>query len=270
MSEKLENDGRTLLRRSGQAWFIVALVGQAAFILFILGFYGPPTFSGDFQSWNNKELITGHVSGDSAGNIMFAIHVLLAAVITFGGVIQLIPFLRNRYRALHRWNGRLFILIAYIMALGGMWLTFVRGSYLSPINAVSVVLNAVLIILCATFALRFARIRQYSAHYRWAMRTFMVVNGVWFFRLGIMAWVIINQGPLGMNNTLSGPADIMLLFGSYLIPLAVLQVYFAAQHATTVRLRYFAVGVVMLSTLTTAIGVFGAIMFMWLPALTGA
>jgi len=270
MSETLEKNGAGLLRRSGQAWFAVALVGQFAFVAFILGFFGPSTLSGDLQAWNDKDHITGHVPGDMAGNIMFAVHVFLAAVITLGGVIQLIPALRNRYRAFHRWNGRLFIFIAFVMALGGLWLTWVRGSYLSMISGLATTLNGILVIVCATLALKYARDRQYAAHYRWAMRTFMAVNGVWFFRLAIMAWVIINQGPVGMNNSLSGPADIMLLFVSYLAPLAVLQLYFMAQDAERVRFRYFAVSIVMASTLLTAIGIFGAVMFMWLPPLSSA
>ena len=255
------------LARSAQIWFGVALLGQLAFVLFIVGFYGTRTLVGDFEGWNDKELITGHVQGDFTGNLMFALHVLLAVVISIGGVLQLIPRIRNRFRGFHRWNGRVFMLVAFFLALGGLWMTWVRGSHLSVISGVSVSLNAVLILVFATLALRHARSKKFARHRQWALRTFMVVNGVWFFRLGIMAWVLINQGPVGMNHTLSGPADIVLSFGSYLIPLAVLELYLIAQAHRRQLVKVFATVGVGLATVITAVGVFGATAFMWWPVM---
>ncbi len=37
-------------------------------------------------------------------------------------------------------------------------------------------------------ALRYALARNIDAHKRWAVRTFIVVSGVWFFRVGLMLW----------------------------------------------------------------------------------
>ena len=55
-----------------------------------------------------------------------------------------------------------------------------------------------------------------------------------------MAWIIINQGPLGMNATLSGPADVALAFSSYPLPLACLELYFWAQSSASARIKYLA------------------------------
>lgn len=257
--------GRTLLRWSGMIWLAVAIAGQAAFVAFILAYYGTRTAAGNFESWNDKSLITGHVRGDTTGNIMFALHVLLAAYVTVGGLIQLIPALRVRYRALHRLNGRAYIATACFMALGGLWLTWARGSYLSVISGVSVSLNGVLILVFAALALQFARQGRYEQHRRWAMRTFMVVSGVWFFRVFLMAWIVLNGGPVGMNSTLSGPADLAIQFGSYLIPLAGLEVYFLAQRSTSSAMKFAASSLVFGLTLLMAAGIAGAILFMWLP-----
>ena len=93
----------------------------------------------------------------------------------------------------------------------------------------------------------------------------MVVNGVWFLRVAIMGWVVVSGGGLGMNRTLSGPADIVLQFGSYLIPLAALEVYLRAQRSARPVVKRLAAGLVIAMTVVTAVGAVGATLFMWGP-----
>jgi len=262
----ISSEGR-LLRRSGLAWFVVATVGQAAFIWMIVAHYGRKSLAGDPAGWNDKPLIKGYVPGDAAGNLMFAVHVLLAAVVTLGGLFQLVPAIRRRAPALHRWNGRLFFVTAYVMALGGLWLTWARPTYLSLISAISVSINGALILIFATLAWRMAVAGKLDAHRRWAMRAFLVVNGVWFLRVLIMAWVLVSGGGLGMNRTLSGPADVVLQFGSYLLPLAVLEAYLRARGAGAAT-RRVTIGLMVVATLLTAVGVLGAVILMWGPYMT--
>ena len=261
---KAETQGHDLLARAGQLWFLVAAAGQGAFIWMIVAHYGRKTWAGNFAGWNDKPIIKGYVAGDSAGNAMFAIHVLLAAIVTLGGLLQMMPAIRSKAPALHRWNGRLFFVVATIMALGGLWLTWGRHTYLSLISGLAVSLDGGLILVCALFAWRSALRRDFGAHRRWAMRAFMVVNGVWFLRVGIMAWAVTSGG-LGMNDILSGPADIVLQFGAYLVPLAVLEIYELGRGSSDASLRHAASGVVLLMTIVTLVGVGGAIAFMWAP-----
>ncbi|MEO1037648.1 MAG: DUF2306 domain-containing protein [Pseudomonadota bacterium] len=234
---------------------------------FIVGYYGSRTLRGNFAAWNDKSLIDGYIAGDLAGNLMFISHVLLAVVVVLGGLVQLVPAIRKHAINVHRWNGRVFLAVSSFLALGGLWLTFGRGTALSTVSAIATAINALLILVFAGLAWRYARRRQIDLHRRWALRTFMVVSGVWFIRIGLMGWIIINQGPVGMNRTLSGPADIAIVFGSYLIPLAVLEVYLRAKRSTRALQKALAVGVVGLSTAFTAVGVFGAIVLLWLPDL---
>ncbi len=259
--------GETMLRRAGLIWFLTAAAGQAAFIYFIVVYYGGRTLAGDFAGWNDKPIITGHVPGDRMGNVMFALHVLPAAIITLGGLLQLIPQIRNRWPAWHRWNGRLFLFIAYGMACTGLILTWGRGTYLSVISGIAISLDGVLILIFGALAWRLAVKGDFDAHRRWAMRTFMVVNGVWFFRVGIMAWLILNQGPVGMTENLDGPADIALAFGCYLIPLAVLELYFAAQRSETPGPKYAVAALVFVMTGVMSVGIFGTVALMWGPFL---
>ena len=256
--------GKTLLHRSALAWILIAAVGQGAFIWMIVAHYGHKTFSGNFAGWNDKPLIKGYVPGDHAGNAVFAAHVLLAAIVTLGGLLQFVPAIRRRAPSFHRWNGRPFFIVAYVMALSGLWLTWIRHTYLSLISGIAVSVDGILILLFATIAWRLALKHDFSAHRRWAMRTFMVVNGVWFLRVGIMAWALTTGG-LGMNDTLSGPADIVLQFGAYLVPLAVLEIYFRGQTSSHASARYLVSGLVLLMTVVTTAGVSGAVAIMWSP-----
>ena len=96
------------LGRAATFCYLTIAAGQLLFLAFILLYYYARTLSGNFAGWNDKPIITGYVAGDTAGNIFFAVHVLLAAVITFGGLVQLFPVIRNCWPALHRWNGRLY------------------------------------------------------------------------------------------------------------------------------------------------------------------
>lgn len=257
-----------LLRKMGVAWFAVAVVGQGIFIAYILAFYGPRTASGDYAAWNDRQLIMGYAEGDGFGNFMFAVHVFLAAVMTFGGVLQLLPALRRRMPAVHRWNGRLFLLTSLILAIGGMWMATIRGASLSWQSELIISMNAVLIIIFAGYTVRHAVARNIAVHERWAMRLFMVANGVWFFRLTLMAWVLINQGPVGMNASLSGPGDIAAALGSYVLPLVGLEIYQAGKRSNSALVKMTVVAVTVVFIGLTALGIGGATAFMWLPSLT--
>lgn len=258
---------RSALRRAAIAWFLVAAVGQAAFIGFILAFYGSRTIAGNYAAWNDKPLIDGYVAGDHPGNAVFAAHVLLAALVTLGGLMQLVPAIRRRFPAVHRWTGRSFLVIACFMALSGVWLAVARGTYLSVISAVAILINGVLILAFAVLAWRYARKRRFDLHRAWALRTFMVVSGVWFLRVGLMGWVIVSGGGVGMNRTMSGPADIVLTFGSYLVPLAVLELYFAAERSHRPAAKIATAVLILAASAFMALGVFGTVTFMWGPYL---
>src|SRR4051794_1285179 len=79
-----------VLGRTAQLWFIAAVLGQWAFLHYIVAFYDAAALRHDFAAWNrNTFLLKGYVPGDTAGNLAFAAHVLLAAIVTLGGALQL-------------------------------------------------------------------------------------------------------------------------------------------------------------------------------------
>ena len=78
---------------------------------------------------------------------MVGSHLLLAAIIIIGGPLQIIPKVREYAPTFHRWNGRLYILTAFIISLSGLYMVWIRGSIGGMIQHISISINAFLIIL---------------------------------------------------------------------------------------------------------------------------
>jgi hypothetical protein len=267
----LDSVAERSLKAAAAFWFGMAVIGQWAFLLYLVAFYGPSTFSGDFQSWTRNTFpLKSYVAGDSAGNLAFATHALLAAVISLGGTIQLVPQIRKRAIAVHRWIGRLFLPTAFVLAVSGLYMIWVRNRSGASLGGVAVTLNAVLIIAFGGLAWRAARARDIAAHRRWALRTFLVANAQWFIRIGVFAWIIVNRGPVGIGSNFDGPVIRFASFGCYLVPLAVLELYLGAKRSRGPRRRLGMAGALVLLTLFMGTGIFGVAMAQWLPSVKAA
>jgi uncharacterized membrane protein len=253
------------LRQAARGWFAATLIGQLMFAAFIIAFYHVRIASGDWAGFNDKPLITGHVPGDTAGNGQFALHVWLAAIMTLAGLLQLPPVVRRRWPRLHRWSGRAFLASAAVLALGGLWLTWGRGSYLTVTGAVAISLDSLLILGCGAMALATARARDFAAHRRWALRTFIVASGVWFMRVGYIAWGLVTGGA-GIARGMSGPFDLIWAFATHLLPLAVLELYLRAERGPPGGQRAMAAGLWLANAIILG-GSIGAWLLMWSPYL---
>ena len=247
-------------------WLSVAVIGQLLFVYYMTVHYGGSAIQGDFAAWGKSSLM-GYVEGDAVGNTVFAAHIVLAIVLSLGGFLQLIPALRNRYRALHRWNGRLFFSASLLIAFGGLYLVWVRGATLGLHGALGISLNAALMIAFSVIAARYAMARNITLHRRWALRAFIVANGVWFFRVGLMAWIILNMGPRGVTENLDGPFDRFWALGNFLLPLAILELYLWVKDQAGTRGTWAMSVLLGIFTLIMALGLAGAFGFAWLPHL---
>jgi hypothetical protein len=256
-----------LLTRAGFSWFVAASIGQTLFLAYILGFYGPSAATGHFERWSrHRQVIDGYVAGDIVGNIQFGAHILMAAILTYGGMVQLWPGLRNRFRAFHRWNGRVFATAALLASFGGLWLVWIRGSRIDLASGIGISLNALLIIFFIFMVVKRARERNFVSHQVWAMRAFLAVSGVWFLRVGIMAFGLITSGALGMPSSYTEGFFPIWSFGSYLVPLAVYQVYIWAKSKGGVVAQRSVSALLFLVTGLSGVGIFGAALVMWWPA----
>lgn len=259
-------DSIKALTYSARFWFVVAAIGQLLFAFYIAMLYGGAVVRGDLTGWS-KVMPRGYIPGDTLGNITIGLHLLFAFTLTVGGLLQLIPQVRATAPTFHRWNGRFFIIGSIVAAIGGLYLLWVRGTVGDTSQHLGTSLNALLILIFAALAWRYAVQRDFVTHRRWALRLFLAVSGVWFFRVGLMAWILIHQKPVGFDGkTFTGPFLTFLTFAQTLIPLLVLECYFLAQRKTTSKgVRYAIAFGIFVATLVTALGVVGAGMIMWLP-----
>jgi chromate transport protein ChrA len=205
------------LAMAARFWFVVAVAGQWMFAYYIAALYGGSALRGHWEVWN-KRMSHGHGPA-TIGDIAMVVHLFLAAAITFGGPLQLIPQLRRRLPKFHRWNGRVYAVALFIAAIAALYMVWFRGTAGDFSQHVGVSLDAVLIMIFAVVAVRYAIARDFKTHRRWALRLFMVVNGVWFFRVGMMFWLVINRGPAGFNPKMfTGPFLTFWPFANYFLP----------------------------------------------------
>jgi hypothetical protein len=248
--------GRTL-GAAASLWLFTAVAGQWLFFIYIAGFYGPSTLRGDMAAWNrNTLLLKGYAPGDTVGNIAFGAHALLAGIIAFGGALQLIPPLRSRWPALHRWNGRLFMITALGVSLTGFYMVWVRHTSTSLAGAIAISLNGALILGSAILAWRAARRRDLVAHRQWALRLYLVANAQWFTRVGFFAWLLIGRGLLHAPSALTGQVFDAWTFGCFIVPLGVLELYLRAQDSTGSAGRIAMAGGLVALTALMAVGIF--------------
>lgn len=256
-----------LLDFSAKFWFIIATVGQWIFGFYVVSVYHVSTFKGDFEKWNTV-LPKGYVAGDWKGNLLVGIHVILAAIMIIGGPLQFIPRIRERFRTFHRWLGRIYVFTAIIVSSVGFIMVWTRGTVGDTFMHITNSVQTFYIIIFAVLAVRFARKRQFAQHRNWTLRLFMVANGVWFFRVGLMAWLVINQAPVGFNpDTFTGPFLWVLSTFAYAVPISLilLEMYFHAQKKQNQAFSNATSATIFLFTIIMAIGIFGATMRMWLP-----
>jgi uncharacterized membrane protein len=232
------------LRVGVWSWALVMLIGQWLFLYYLLALYGVATATGNIEDWNRAGLFKGHIPGDAPGNLAFGAHVLLSTIIMFGSMLQLVPQIRARAIAFHRWNGRAFLLAAVTVSLAGLYMVWVRDATFEPVNKVAVTIDGVLILVFVAVAWRAARAGDIARHRRWALRTFMVVNAVFFIRIFSSGWVVFTDGA-GMTDDMDGPMNHFFQFAQFLLPLAVLELYLRARASARPLLR-FATALVLL------------------------
>jgi len=238
------------------------------FAFTVASFYSLTALRGDYHKWN---FTNGYVPGFSMGNTAVIMHVASAAMVMFAGAVQLVPQIRSRFPAFHRWNGRIYMLTAVTLSVAGLYMTWIRGSVGDLTQHLSGTLNAVLIWLCGVMALRYALARDFRTHRRWALRFFLVVSASWFFRIGFFLSFLIFKGPFGFDpTTLRGPFITFMAFGQYLVPLAILEIYLRAQDRPGALRRMATAIMLFVVTLVMGAGLFAVAMAIWVPQVKAA
>lgn len=246
-------------------WFAITFVGQLAFASYIFLLYWKSAALGHFDKWNtaNPDF---YVKGDITGNLVFGLHVVLAAVITILGPLQLVPAIRSKAARFHRISGRIYIFSAFLISLAGLYLSWVRGGVGGLFSAVGITINAVIIIACAFLTIKHATQRNIKLHNQWAVHLVLAVSGVWLFRVFFMLWMVIHKAPVGFDpETFTGPFLNVLAIVVYILPQAVVALYFNAKYSDRQYKKWgFSLALFIIS-IGMAVGIMGAISGMWLP-----
>jgi hypothetical protein len=253
------------LKAAAGFWFVVTVLGQLVFAFAVASFYGLSAARGNWQQWN-KTMSHGYTPGHPMKNLVVALHLGSAVIILLSGAIQLIPKIRQRFPAFHRWNGRIYFVTAFALSLAGLYMLWFRGSVGDLSQHIGQSIDAVLIMLCSVLALRYALARDLKTHRRWALRLFMVVSASLFIRAGIFLSFVLNHGPFGFNQTtFSGPFLTFMSFAQYLVPLAVLEIYLRIQDRAGPPWRFAMAANLLVITMVMGAGIVAVIMTAFLP-----
>jgi len=256
------------LEYSKKLWFISLLMAQICFVIYLILGYGMTGLTTGLSGWNRLNN-TAYVANDATGNLMYAVHVLFAVVMILGGSLQLIEKLRAKYRAFHRYNGRVFVVLACCISFAGMYLMIVRGTVGNTLMHALTMFGGLVVIVSSIFAVKTARARNVNAHQKWAIRLYLAANGVLFFRLLIFAWFLV-FGTLGVDTaTFTGPAVLAVSLCSYLVPLLIAEL---VRYAARTNITFITIGTTCLMTLISIvflIGLFGVTLANWYPGIVG-
>ncbi|QEC44490.1 DUF2306 domain-containing protein [Pseudobacter ginsenosidimutans] len=254
-----------LLKYITRFWFVVTFLGQLMFAWYILMVYYRSTALGNLEKWNS---VNPHfyIKGDITGNLIFGVHVALAAIITILGPLQLIDQLRRKAPRFHRISGRIYIFSAFLISIAGLYLAWVRGTVGGLFSAITISINALIIIVCAYFTIRYAIQRKIHLHNQWAVHLLLGVSGVWLFRVFFMLWMLIHQAPVGFDpETFTGPFLYALGIFVYILPQGIVALYFRAKFSKWSYKKYAFSILLFVLTIGIAAGTAGAMMGMWLP-----
>ncbi|MDR7130598.1 hypothetical protein J2X69_002954 [Algoriphagus sp. 4150] len=264
LSQSLPNQ---VFQFSIRTWFIVVFMGQLIFAYYIIRLYGESGLQLNFERWN-AQTTHGYIAKDLMGNVFFGVHVFFAAVITLLGPLQLIARIRKLFPLFHRFSGRIYLGSAFLISLAGFYLAWVRGAAGGLIGSVFISINGLIILICVFFTLRFALQRQLDKHYRWAIRLFLAMSGVWFFRVFLMLWLVIHQAPVGFDvETFEGPFLNFLYVFVYILPQVLAEIYFITKASTIPSLKFVTSLFLGVLTLGIVVGIAAATMGMWLPVI---
>lgn len=260
-SNPTSNPGKNL-KTAAAIWFGVAAVGHWLFLAYIISFYMPLLIKGGAAALESTHLPNGYIPGDTIGNAAMVAHLVLAIAIIGGGPLQIIPQIRARYPAFHRWNGRLYMSAVVVSVLGGLYMTWTRDPVIGGLlGQVGVSTSGVLVLIFAGLALYHAVNRRIAVHSEWAFRLFLAGSSVWFFRVGYMFWAVAGGG-YAMKEVFS-----MLYFAQFMVPLAVYELYRHMKKSGSPRGQLMTAGLIVLLTVVMGVGIAGATVIMWFPRL---
>lgn len=163
-------------------------------------------------------------SDNPVANLSIFSHMAAGAAITVLVPLQLIPSIRLRLPALHRWSGRLIIIAAIATSVGGLVYISLRGTIGGTAMDIGFSIYGVLVLVTALQTIRYARARRFGDHNAWALRFFWLALGSWFYRVHYGLWYLATDG-LWSNSQFTGGFDLAQSVAFFLPYLLGVEVY---------------------------------------------
>lgn len=116
-------------------------------------------------------------------------HVVPAAVFLLLAPLQFSRRIRTRHLRLHRWSGRLLVVIAIPIGLTGLFFGLVNP-FGGPVEGVAIAVTGALFLFALARAVIAIRRRQIATHREWMIRVFAIALGVSVVRLVGLALVL--------------------------------------------------------------------------------
>lgn len=216
------------------------------FCLYIALTYISPLFGGNLEQWNNGFLpgLFNAANLGSTGSI--GLHFFTGALIMVLGGIQLAGAVRARWPRVHRWIGRIYIVLAVLTALGGLGFIVLQGTVGAGAMNVGFGLYGLLMMVASIQTIRYARAGVFRAHRAWAIRLFALVIASWLYRLEYGVSGLLDVG--GRTPDFRGWFDLVMNFFFYLPNLAVAELYLRAEsRESSIALRVTTIAALALS-----------------------
>ncbi|WP_375431825.1 DUF2306 domain-containing protein [uncultured Friedmanniella sp.] len=254
------------LRRASVALVVTVWVSVTLFGAYILAYYAGAIAHRDLPAWN-AVLPRLYEPTTPAATIAIGLHFFAGGVILVLGCVQLITRVRQRYPAVHRVLGRVYVTASLLAGVGGLGFILVKGTVGGAVMDVGFGLYGVLMIVCAAQTYRHARARRIEVHRAWALRLFALAIGSWLYRMDYGFWLLL-MGPVGHTETFTGPFDEVMAFFFYVPNLLVVEAVLRGRTAAaSAAARRGATGVVLGATGFLVLGTYFFTVELWGPAI---
>ena len=198
-------------------WISALLFGAYIFIFYFIG-----ALKGNIVNWN-KVLPNLYHPDSEIASISIGAHFAAGGLILMLGCIQLIERIRVRYPFIHRWLGRLYVLLSMVTAIGGLLFIILTGTVGGISMDIGFTGYGVLTFISAVATIYYARTKKFDLHKAWSIRLFALAIGSWLYRMYYGFWFLIADG-IGHYDTFDGPFDQFMNFFFYVPNLIIAEI----------------------------------------------
>ncbi|MBB4934921.1 hypothetical protein F4561_005815 [Lipingzhangella halophila] len=135
-------------------------------------------------------------------------HIFAGSIVMLAVCLQVWPWLRQNYPAVHRWSGRTYVMIG-IPLVGLPSLVLAPLSHSGLGGQVSNTLWGILWLTCTIVGYRMVRQRRYAEHREWMLRSFALIFAIAMNRLWSTAAVITLMPQL--DTTFGGDQQMLIM-----------------------------------------------------------